>query len=110
MLNTVPYFGPVIVSCGIALVAFVQFGTFGLAIWAAGIALVITSIEGFLITPWLIGRASRINAVVVFTCVIVGGWLWGAWGLLLAVPAVMIVKAICDRVEDFKPVGELLGQ
>lgn len=109
VLNTVPYFGPVIVSCGIALVAFVQFGTFGMAIWAAGIALVITSIEGFLITPWLIGRASRINAVVVFTCVIVGGWLWGAWGLLLAVPAVMIIKAICDRVEDFKPVGELLG-
>jgi len=109
VLNSVPYFGPVIVSCGIALVAFVQFGTFGMAIWAAGIALLITSIEGFLLTPWLIGRASRINAVVVFTCVIVGGWLWGAWGLLLAVPVVMIVKSICDRVEDLKSVGELLG-
>ena len=109
ILNSVPYFGPVIVSCGIALVAFVQFGTFGMALWAAGIALVITSIEGFLLTPWLIGRASRINAVVVFACVIFGGWLWGAWGLLLAVPVVMIIKSICDRVEDLKPVGELLG-
>jgi predicted PurR-regulated permease PerM len=109
VLNSVPYFGPVIVSLGIALVAFVQFGTFSMAFGAAGIALLITSIEGFLLTPWLIGRAARINAVVVFTCVIVGGWLWGAWGLLLAVPVVMIIKAICDRVEDFKPVGELLG-
>ena len=109
VLNSVPYFGPVIVSGGIAMVAFVQFGTFGMALWAAGIALFITSIEGFLLTPWLIGRASRINAVVVFTSVIVGGWLWGAWGLLLAVPVVMIIKSICDRVEDFKPVGELLG-
>ncbi len=109
VLNSVPYFGPVIVSCGIALVAFVQFGTFGMALWAAGIALVITSIEGYLLTPWLIGRTARINAVVVFASVIVGGWLWGAWGLLLAVPVVMIIKSVCDRVEDFKPVGELLG-
>ena len=109
VLNSVPYFGPVIVSGGIAMVAFVQFGTFGMALWAAGIALLITSIEGFLLTPWLIGRAARINALVVFTCVIIGGWLWGAWGLLLAVPVVMIVKSVCDRVEDLKPVGELLG-
>ena len=109
VLNAVPYFGPVIVSGGIALVAFVQFGTFGMALYAAGIALIITSIEGFLLTPWLIGRAARINAVVVFTCVIIGGWLWGAWGLLLAVPVVMIIKSVCDRVEDLKPVGELLG-
>ncbi len=109
VLNSVPYFGPVIVSCGIALVAFVQFGTFGMALWASGIALVITSIEGYVLTPWLIGRTARINAVVVFACVIVGGWLWGAWGLLLAVPVVMMIKAVCDRVEDFKPLGELLG-
>lgn len=109
VLNSVPYFGPVIVSCGIALVAFVQFGTFGMALWASGIALVITSIEGYVLTPWLIGRTARINAVVVFACVIVGGWLWGPWGLLLAVPVVMMIKAVCDRVEHFKPVGELLG-
>lgn len=109
VLNSVPYFGPVIVSCGIALVAFVQFGTFAMALWASGIALVITSIEGYVLTPWLIGRTARINAVVVFACVIVGGWLWGPWGLLLAVPVVMMIKAVCDRVEHFKPVGELLG-
>ena len=109
VLNSVPYFGPVIVSSGIALVAFVQFGTFAMALWASGIALVITSVEGYVLTPWLIGRTARINAVVVFACVIVGGWLWGPWGLLLAVPVVMMIKAVCDRVEQFKPVGELLG-
>jgi len=29
--------------------------------------------------------------------------------MLLAVPLLMVVKAICDHVEDFKGVGELLG-
>ncbi len=110
VLNSVPYFGPVIVSGGLALVAFIQFGTFSMALMASSVALLITSIEGFALTPWLVGRTARINAVVVFVSVIAGGWLWGGWGLLLSVPAVMIVKAICDRVEDFKPVGELLGE
>ena len=109
VLNSVPYFGPIVVSGGIALVALVQFGTLGMALWVAGVALIITSIEGFLLTPWLIGRTGSMNAVVVFASVIVGGWLWGPWGLLLAVPVVMIVKAVCDHVEDLKPVGELLG-
>jgi predicted PurR-regulated permease PerM len=31
------------------------------------------------------------------------------WGLLLGIPIMMVVKAICDRVDDLKPVGELLG-
>lgn len=108
-LNTVPYFGPVVVSCGIALVAFVQFGTFGMALSAAGVALVITSLEGFLLTPWLIGHTSGINAVSVFASVIVGSWLWGPIGLLLGVPVLMMIKTVCDHVQDLQPVGELLG-
>jgi predicted PurR-regulated permease PerM len=109
VLNSVPYFGPIVVSAGIALMALVQFGSLGMAFWVASVALVITSIEGFLLTPWLIGRAGNMNAVVVFTSVILGGWLWGPWGLLLAVPVVMVIKAVCDHVEDLKPLGELLG-
>jgi len=109
VLNSVPYFGPIVVSTGIALVALVQFGSLGMALWVASVALVITSIEGLLLTPWLIGRAGSMSTVVVFTSVILGGWLWGPWGLLLAVPVLMIIKSVCDHVEDLKPVGELLG-
>ena len=31
------------------------------------------------------------------------------WGLLLGTPILMALKAICDRVDDLKPIGELLG-
>jgi predicted PurR-regulated permease PerM len=37
------------------------------------------------------------------------GWLWGVWGLLLGVPILMVVKAICDRVDELNAIGELLG-
>lgn len=109
IFNSVPYVGPVIVTSGITLVALLQFGTIEAALLVASLSLIITSLEGYLLTPWLTGRAGRMNAVVVFVGMLFWGWLWGVWGLLLGVPILMMIKAVCDRVEDLKPVGELLG-
>ena len=109
VFNSVPYVGPVVVTGGIALVGLLQFGTIEMALLVAGTSLFITSLEGYLLTPWLTGRAGRMNAVVVFVGMLFWGWLWGVWGLLLGVPILMIIKAVCDQVEDLKPVGELLG-
>lgn len=109
VFNTIPYVGPVIVTAGTSLVAFLQYGTFSMVLLVSGVALLITTLEGYLLTPWLTGRASRMNPLVVFIGVLFWGWLWGVAGLLLGVPIIMIIKAICDRVEDLKPIGELLG-
>jgi len=73
------------------------------------VSLVLHTISGYVLTPWLTSRTSRMNAVTVFVGVLAWGWLWGLWGLLLGVPILMVVKAVCDRIEDLKPVGELLG-
>ena len=109
VFNTIPYLGPVVVTGGTALVALLQFGTIDMALLVGGVSLVIPSLEGYLLTPWLTGRASRMSAVVVFVSVLFWGWLWGVWGLLLGVPIMMIIMAVCDRVDDLKPIGELLG-
>ena len=110
VFNLIPYLGAVIVTAATALVALLQFGNLKMALVVGGVSLLITSLEGLLLTPWLAGRASRMNPVVVFVGVLFWGWLWGVWGLLLGVPIIMIIKSICDRVEDLKPVGELLGE
>jgi predicted PurR-regulated permease PerM len=109
VLNLVPYLGNVIITAGSAMVGFLQFGSLEMAFLVAGISLVINSIEGFLLMPWLTSRASKMNPVAIFVGVLAWGWLWGAWGLLLGVPILMVIKAICDRVEDLKPIGEFLG-
>ena len=108
--NTIPYVGPILVTAGIGVVALLQFGTLSMAALVAGLSLLITSLEGYLLTPWLSGRAGRINPAVVFVGVLFWGWLWGVWGLLLGIPIIMVIKSICDRVEDLKPIGELLGE
>ena len=109
VFNSIPYFGPVIVTGSTAVIAFLQFGNLRMAIIVAGVALLITSLEGFLLTPWLTSRAARMNAVAIFVGLIFWGWVWNVWGMLLAVPLLMVIKAVCDHVEDFKGIGELLG-
>ena len=110
IFNSIPYFGPVVVTAGTAAVGFLQFGTIEMATIVAGISLVITSLEGYLLTPWLTSRGSQMNAVAIFIGLLFWGWVWNIWGMLLAVPMMMVLKAVCDHVEDFKGVGELLGE
>lgn len=110
VFNTVPYFGPVIVALATAVVAFLQYGTVGMAVYVSGISLVITSIEGWLLTPWLTSRMARTNEVAIFVGLILWSFVWGIWGTLLAVPMLVVVKAYCDHIEGLKSVGELLGE
>ncbi len=110
VLNLVPYLGAVVTAGGLALVAFLQFGTFGMAALIGGASMLINTLEGNLLTPWLTARASRMNPVVIFVAVLSFGWIWGIWGLLLGTPLVMVAKSICDHVDDLQPMGELLGE
>ncbi|HYP84714.1 AI-2E family transporter [Variovorax sp.] len=107
--NLIPYVGSLIVMVAAALVAFLQFNSIQMALAIGGASLLVHTIVGNLLTPWLTSRAGRMNPVAVFVAVIFWGWLWGIWGLLLGVPLLMVVKAVCDRVEDLQPIGELLS-
>jgi len=109
VLNLVPYVGSLITAAASALVGFLQFGSLNMAMLVGGASLVIHTIVGNIVTPWLTSRASRLSPVAVFVALLAWGWLWGVWGLLLGIPIMMMVKSVCDRVDDLKPVGEFLG-
>lgn len=109
VLNLVPYVGSLITAVGSALVGFLQFGSLNMAMAVGGASLAIHTVVGNLITPWLTSRASRLSPVAVFVALLAWGWLWGVWGLLLGIPIMMMVKSVCDRVDDLKPLGEFLG-
>ena len=108
VLNFIPYIGSIVITGGSALAGFVQFGSLDMALVLAGTSIALHTVSGNLLTPWLTSRTSRINPVIVFVGVLVFGWLWGVWGLLLGTPVLLIVKAVCDRVDDFRPLGALL--
>jgi predicted PurR-regulated permease PerM len=110
VFNSIPYYGPLTVTGGLSIVAFLQFGTVSMTAAIAGVALLITTIEGWILTPALMGRVAEMNNVAVFAGLLFWSWLWGVPGMLLAVPMMMIIKAVCDRVEDLQPIGRFLGR
>ena len=110
VFNSIPYLGPIVVTGGLAVITFMQFDDLARTAYVSGTALAITSLEGWLLTPLLMSRAARMNPVAIFVGLLFWSWVWGVWGTILAVPMLMTIKAICDRIEDLQPVGELLGE
>jgi predicted PurR-regulated permease PerM len=108
VFNSIPYFGPVIVSGGIFIVGLVD-GGLTQAVQASGAALVITSLEGWLITPPLMGKAERMSALAVFLGLLFWTWAWSGWGTILAVPMLVIMKSVADHVEALRPGARLMA-
>ena len=49
------------------------------------------------------------SALAVFLGLLLWAWIWGAWGTILAVPMLVIVKAVADHTPSLKPLGRLLA-
>ncbi len=110
VFNFIPYLGGLIATGAAMLIGFAQFGSFEMVLLIGGVKLLINVIDGNVIQPLLAGRACRMNPVAVFAGVLAWGWLWGVWGLFLGVPILMVIKVVCDRVDELKAIGELLGE
>lgn len=77
------------------------------------IALVILGLHVFsmnVLYPKVIGGRLELNPLAVTLGLLLWGWLWGAMGLILAVPVLGAIKIVCDNIEGLKPFGHLLGE
>jgi len=110
IFNSIPYFGPVIVSGGLFVVGFADGGGLTQALQMSGAALVITSLEGWLVTPALMGKAERMNVLAVFVGLLLWIQLWGELGTILAVPMLVVIKSVADHVDTLKPLGRLMAR
>jgi predicted PurR-regulated permease PerM len=110
VFNSIPYVGPLLVTGGVGVVAFLQFNDVLRTVYVCAVTFGITSLEGFVLTPMLMSRAAQMNPVAIFVGLLFWSWVWGLWGTVLAVPLLMMLKAVCDHVDDLRSVGELLGE
>src|SRR6266699_2221836 len=82
----------------------------------AGILIIFVTVIGLhLITvnvlyPKIVGRRIRLNPLAVTLSLLFWAWIWGAMGLLLAVPLVGATKIVCDYVDSLRGVGAWLGE
>lgn len=109
VLNYLPYLGGIIGVLLLGVHALTHYPDV-----AAGLVpplgyAVLTTLEGQIVTPWLLGRRLELNTIAVFLTVLVWGWLWGIPGMLLAVPFLVLFKVICDNVSALRLLGSFLS-
>ncbi|PRR77025.1 AI-2 transport protein TqsA [Clostridium liquoris] len=94
--NIIPYFGPLLGALPGVIVAFLKSPT--IALWTAIWLYLIQQVEGNIISPKFIGDNISMHPLVVILILVIGGKLWGFFGMVLAVPIGVIIKVI---YEDF---------
>jgi predicted PurR-regulated permease PerM len=99
-LALVPYLGNIAALGTATLLCILKFGID----WHLGAVLgwyaVCQNLEGFVLTPRIVGQSVGLHPAVVIVALLIGGDLFGFLGLLIAVPAAAVVKVFIDELGD----------
>jgi len=77
------------------------------------VAAVVFGLDMFAINvlfPKVIGKRLQLNPLVVTIALLVWGWIWGAMGLILAIPMTGAMKIIFDHVDSLRAFGRWLEE
>ena len=110
VLHVIPYLGPALIAVATGMAGFMQFDSFWMALMVSGSSLAIATFVGIFVVTWMTGKISKMNPVAVFVSLLFWGWLWGVWGLLLAIPIIGIVKVVSQHIKELQPLAELLRE
>jgi len=108
-MSLVPYLG-VLLALIPPLVADLGHLTAGVAVLLVAIVVGLHLVAMNILYPKILGRRLQLNPLAVTIALLFWGWLWGAMGLVLAVPITGAVKIICDHIERLRPYGVWLGE
>jgi predicted PurR-regulated permease PerM len=109
MLNLVPYLGAVLAWLPPFLIGMAHWKTIGPYVGVAAMLSFFHMIGVNVLMPAIVGRRVHLSALAVTIALLFWGWLWGAIGLILAIPITATIKVICNHVDGWEPVGRWLG-
>ena len=109
-LSMIPYLGVALAMAPPLMMALGQYAAATPFIVIAVTVMVVHFLAINVLTPKFVGHQVSLNALTVTIAMMFWGWLWGAAGLILAVPMTAALKAVCDNVERLKPWGAWMGE
>jgi predicted PurR-regulated permease PerM len=110
LFNFVPYVGAVVGTGIVGVVAALTFGDGPRWLAAPLVYFALTGLEGYLVTPMILGQRLRLNPVAILLGLLFWGWLWGIAGAFLAVPLLVALKILSENLPRLEPVNEFLGR
>jgi predicted PurR-regulated permease PerM len=108
VLNFIPVIGSVIAVILPLLVSLVQFGSWARTLWLLLALLVIQNLVAYLFEPKVLGIRLKVSVPIVFLSLFFWGWLWGAPGILLALPLTTSLKIVMEDIPGLRPFARLL--
>ena len=109
VMNLVPFVGPLIALAPPLIVAGIQFKAVLPMFWVLLLYEALQIPESNLITPKVMGRSLNLSPFAILVATMYWAWLWGAIGVVLAVPITAAIKVICDHIKPLEPIGIVLG-
>jgi AI-2 transport protein TqsA len=108
-LNFIPNIGSVFATLFPVSVALLQFDGPGTAIAIFVLLLVVQNLIGNILEPKLMGHGLDLDPVIILFSLIFWGWLWGIWGMAIAVPVASILKITFENIEALRPAAVMMG-
>jgi predicted PurR-regulated permease PerM len=108
LLNYILFVGPAIGTLSLLAASIIQFDTAFQILAPPAAYLAINFTEANAITPHFLGRRLNIAPLAIMVALLFWGWLWGFAGLIIALPALVVLKAIADRSPPFAPLKRIL--
>lgn len=109
LLNLIPYVGILAANVICMFITLVSSDTPTDVIWVGVILAVVQFFDNNFGMPMIVGNKVKINALVTIVGILIGGAVCGIPGMFLAIPALAVMKVICERVPDLKAWGILLS-
>jgi predicted PurR-regulated permease PerM len=107
--SLVPYVGLPLAMIPPLFAALPKYNTMAPYLLIGSVVAVLHLLALNLFYPKVVGSRVHLNPLVVTIALMVWGVLWGAIGLVLAIPLTAGIKAVCDNVASLQPYGRLLG-
>jgi predicted PurR-regulated permease PerM len=109
ILTFLPLIGSTIGTIIVTIAAVLSFDSLSHALLAPAVYIAVAIAEAQIVAPILLGRNLTLNPVVIMVSMLLWGWMWGIPGVLLAVPILATIKALCDHIEPLAAIGEFLS-
>jgi len=106
----IPYLGNMLTITLLAIVSAISLDVLWMMVLAPISFIVLTTIVGFFLEPWIHGFRMAINPVIIFVSIFFWGWLWGPVGVLLAVPLMTVIQVVLKQIPRLRPVYRVIAR
>lgn len=95
--DIIPYIGPFLGCAPAVLFAFMDSPM--KALWVLILFVIVQWVENNILAPKLIGDSTGLNPLVILISIIIGGGIFGVWGMVISVPLMSIIFILVDFIK-----------